>query len=161
MKVEISNRTIPPEVYDYLKTHSSADDIDSLAGKVVFHDKPFLKLSKPKIERSKGLAIVSVGIERYIVYDLPVEDEKQKEELQEIAKKNFAALLDYWAVDWDYDGFTFKSSWQAFRGFGRQIKQVPLGTTHTLPTGRKYAIAVRAVDIFGNDATSTCTADLR
>jgi adenine-specific DNA-methyltransferase len=161
MKVEICNRTIPPEVYEYLKTHSSEDDIDSLAGKVKFHDKPFLKLARPKIQRSKGQATVGVGIERYIVYDLPLEDEKQKEELQEVVKKNFAALLDYWAVDWDYDGFTFKSSWQAFRGFIREIKEVPLGTIHTLPTGKRYTIAVRAIDIFGNDATATCTADLR
>ncbi|MGA2461517.1 MAG: site-specific DNA-methyltransferase [Candidatus Bathyarchaeia archaeon] len=161
MRVEISNRTIPPEVYEYLKTHSSTEDIDSLAGKVTFHDKPFLKLSKPKVERSKGQATVSVGIERYILYDLPVEDEKSREEVQEVVKKNFAALLDYWAIDWDYDGFTFKSSWQAFRGFGKAIKEVPLSTAHNLSTGKKYTIAIRAVDIFGNDATATCSADLR
>jgi adenine-specific DNA-methyltransferase len=161
MKVEIRNHTIPPEVYDYLKTHSSADDIESLTGKVVFHDKPFLKLLKPRIERTKGKATVDVGIERYIVYDLPIEEQKQKDMVQEIVKKNFAALLDYWAVDWEYDGITFKSSWQAFRGFGKEIREVPLRTTHTLLTGKKYTIAVRAVDIFGNDATGTCAADLR
>jgi DNA modification methylase len=160
-KVEISNRTIPPEVYDYLRTHSTADDVDSLVGKVTFHDKPFLKLSKPRIERSKGQAKVDVGIERYILYDLPLENEKQKDEVQEIVKRDFSALLDYWAVDWNYDGFTFKSSWQAFRGFGKEIKPIPLSTAHILPTGKRYAIAVRAVDIFGNDATSICTADLR
>lgn len=160
-RIELLKRTIPPEVYEYLKTHSSSDDIDDLAGKVVFHEKPFLKLSKPKIERSKGQGTVNVGIERYIVYDLPLENEKQKDDVQRIVTKNFAALLDYWAVDWEYDGTTFKSSWQAFRGFGREIKQVPLSTTHTLPTGKKYTIAVRAVDIFGNDATGTCIADLR
>jgi adenine-specific DNA-methyltransferase len=160
-KIDLLKRIIPPEVYEYLKTHSSSDDIESLAGKVVFHEKPFLKLSKPKIERSKGQGTVNVGIERYIVYDLPIENEKQKDEVQQIVMKNFAALLDYWAVDWEYDGTTFKSSWQAFRGFGREILQVPLSATHTLPTGKKYTIAVRAVDIFGNDATGTCTADLR
>lgn len=160
-KIDVRKRTIPPEVYEYLKTHSSSDDIDALAGKVVFHEKPFLKLSKPRIERSKGHGTVNVGIERYIVYDLPIENEKQKDEVQQIVTKNFASLLDYWAIDWEYDGSTFKSSWQAFRGFGREMKEIPLGATHTLPTGKKYTIAVRAVDIFGNDATGTCTADLR
>jgi adenine-specific DNA-methyltransferase len=160
-KIDLRKRTIPPEVYEYLKSHSSSEDIDNLAGKVVFHDKPYLKLLKPRIERSKGQAKVNVGIERYILYDLPLEDQKQKDEVQEIVKKNFAALLDYWAVDWEYDGITFKSSWQAFRGFGKDIKQVPLSTIHNLSTGKKYTIAVRAVDIFGNDATGTCTADLR
>ena len=37
-----------------------------------------------------------------------------------IAKDNFAVLIDYWAVDWDYDGYTFKSQWQAFRGNGKR-----------------------------------------
>jgi len=160
-KVEILNRTIPPEVYDYLKTHESTDEIEDLSGKVIFHDKPYLRLTKPVRERSQKNAKVTLGIERYVVFDVPIEDEEQRREVLEIAKKSFAALLDYWAVDWDYDGLMFKSGWQAFRGFGRNMEPVPTRASKELPTGRKYTIAVRAVDIFGNDATATCTADLR
>ena len=78
-------------------------------------------------------------------------------------------LIDYWAVDWDYDGYTFKSQWQAFRGNGKKAKTVITETKEILdkPTpaslpsndsiggskqGKKRIIAVRVVDIFGNDA---------
>ena len=61
----------------------------------------------------------------------------------------------YWAVDLDYDGFTFKSQWQALRGNGRRVRVVPTTVTHTLPAGKNYTIAVRVVDVFGNDAAAT------
>jgi PKD repeat protein len=64
-------------------------------------------------------------------------------------------LIDYWAVDWDYDGFTFKSQWQDLRGFGRKTKVVNTKTSHTYEKPGKYTIAIRVVDIFGNDATGT------
>ncbi len=160
-KVKIRSRTIPPEVYEYLKTHKSPDDIESFAGKVVFHDKPYLKLAKPELEASNDRTKVTVGIERYVIFDLPFEDERQKNEIQEIAKKSFAALLDYWAVDWNYDGLMFRSTWQAFRGFGKDVGQVPVKASHEVSGGRKYTIAIRAVDLLGNDATATCIADLR
>lgn len=64
-------------------------------------------------------------------------------------------LIDYWAVDWDYDGFTFKSQWQAFRGNGKRAKTVPIVATETVEKKRSRIIAVRVVDIFGNDATAT------
>jgi adenine-specific DNA-methyltransferase len=162
-KIEIVPRTIPPEVYEYLRTHTSSDDLESFSGKVRFYDKPYLKLAKPTRERSGGKAKVTVGIERYVFFpgSLPIENEQQRREVEEIYRKSFAALLDYWAVDWDYEPPTFRSTWQAFRGFGKNIKQVPISVTHELPTGKKYLIAVKAVDVFGNDATSTCSVDLR
>ena len=117
---------------------------------------------KPIIEKhSSGKARVTVGIERYVLFDIPVEKEKDRLKVLEIAKNNFAALIDYWSVDWDYDGFTFKSTWQAFRGFGKRVRTVPTKTTNELETGKEYTIAIRVVDIFGNDATATIKVDLR
>jgi len=68
---------------------------------------------------------------------------------------NFAALIDYWAVDWDYDGTTFKSTWQAIRGNGKRAGTVPIfAESSELPAGNR-AIAVRLVDVFGNHASAT------
>ena len=162
LKVRVVPKNIPPEVYDYLKKAKKEGDIEPLKGKIFFHEKPYLKLMKPIIEpQSSGKAKVTVGIERYIIFDIPVEKEKDRLKVLEIAKNNFAALIDYWSVDWDYDGFTFKSTWQAFRGFGKRVKTVPIKTTHELEVGREYTIAIRVVDIFGNDATATVKVDLR
>jgi hypothetical protein len=96
-----------------------------------------------------------VGIEKYVLFDLPVA-EKERENLRAAIKDNFALVIDYWAVDWDYDGATFRSEWQAIRGNGKRAKTVPTSTTHTLKAGKAYTIAVRVVDVFGNDAAGTC-----
>ncbi len=64
-------------------------------------------------------------------------------------------LIDYWAVDWDYDGATFKSQWQAFRGNGKKAKTVPITASEILERKLKRTVAVRVVDIFGNDAAAT------
>ena len=97
---------------------------------------------------------VTIGIERYVVFDLPVA-EKEREKLQALIKDNFAVLIDYWAVDWGYDGYTFKSQWQDMRGNGRKTKIVTTQATTNLASGKTYTIAVRLVDIFGNDAAGT------
>lgn len=162
LKVRVVPKNIPPEVYDYLKKAKKEGDIEPLKGKIFFHEKPYLKLMKQKIEsQSSGEAKVTVGIERYVLFDIPIEKEKDRQKVLEIAKNNFAALIDYWSVDWAYDGFTFKSTWQAFRGFGKRVKTVPTKTFNELEMGKIHAIALRVVDIFGNDATATIKIDLR
>lgn len=159
---EIVSKAIPPEIYDYLRKAKTVEDIEPLRDKIFFHEKPYLKLSKPRFERiSTDEAKVTIGIERYVLFDYPIEDEDKRDEIREIIKKNFAAIIDYWAVDWEYDGETFKSVWQAFRGFADRIRDVPLSTSYQFKRepNSKHIIAVRVVDIFGNDASSYLTID--
>jgi len=152
IKTKIESRTIPPDIYDYLKKAKDEDDIEPLREKIQFYEKPYLRLTKPQVKpTAEGKAEVTIGIERYVVFDLPVA-QKEREHLQELIKDNFAVLIDYWAVDWDYDGYTFKSQWQDMRGNGRKTKIVTTYATTNLAAGRTYTIAVRLVDIFGNDA---------
>lgn len=161
-KTEVLNKTIPPEVYEYLKTAKTEEEIEPLRDKIHFHEKPYLKLASPQIEKLKnGKAKVTVGIERYVMFDYPIEDEKKRREIMEIAQKNYFALVDYWAIDWDHDNITFKSVWQAFRGFGRDIKEIPKTATKEIETGKRVTIAVRLVDVFGNDASASQVIDLR
>jgi len=161
-KTEIRNKTIPPEVYDYLKKAKDEEEIEPLKDKIYFYEKPYLKLLEPKVSNLlNGKARVTIGLKNYVLFDFPVKKQKDREEIRKIAKDNFASLIDFWAVDWDYDGFTFKSQWQAFRGFGKKIKIVPVKVSKELEKGKEYNIAVRAVDIFGNDATGIAKIDLR
>lgn len=155
IKTKIESRTIPPDIYDYLKKAKDEEDIEPLREKVKFYEKPYLRLTKPQVKLgAEGKAEVTIGIERYVVFDLPVA-EKERDKLQALTKDNFAALIDYWAVDWDYDGYTFKSQWQDMRGNGRKTKVVVTQATANLATGKTYTVAVRLVDIFGNDAAGT------
>ena len=62
---------------------------------------------------------------------------------------DWKALVDYWAVDWDYDGQTFKNDWQTFRT--RKSREIAPQAAHTYAQGGDKRIAVKVTDIFGND----------
>lgn len=160
IKTKIVNRSIPPDIYDYLKKAKDEGEIEPLREKIQFHEKPYLKLSQPTIKSlDNGKVKVTIGLERYVLFDLPVK-EKERQKLLELMKDNFAVLIDYWAVDWDYDGRTFKSQWQEMRGAGRRTKVVTTQASAELETGKRYTIAVRVVDVFGNDAAGTVEVNL-
>lgn len=158
MKMQIESRDIPPDIYDYLKKAKTEEDIEALSDKVRFYERPYLRMSEPRIKDLKDEKVqIEISIKRYVLMDIPVSRSSKSEQetyntLMKLAKDNFAVLIDYWAVDWDYDGFTFKSQWQAFRGNGKKAKTVPIAATEALDKKKKRKIAVRVVDIFGNDA---------
>jgi adenine-specific DNA-methyltransferase len=133
-----------------------------LDGKIQFYEKPYLKLLKPKIQKQRhGKYNVPVGINCYVVFDYPIENGKYEMEIQEHVKIHPLSLIDYWAVDWDYDGITFKSTWHAMRRIGRNILPIPKHTNKDLEGAKLYSIAIRVVDVFGNHATNIVNADLR
>ena len=155
LKTEVVSRQIPPDIYEYLKQAKSEEDIERLSDKVKFLEKPYLRLRKAEVKGN----LVTIGIEKYVLYDFPLGSGKKADEDREallhLVKDNFAILIDYWAVDWDYDGLTFKSQWQDLRDLGRKTKVVTTKKEHAYEKSGKHMIAVRVVDIFGNDATAT------
>ena len=158
---QIISKTIPPDVYDYLKKAKNMEDLESLTGKVVFYERPYLQLKKPEIKKKHGAAEVIIAIDKYVIFDFPIQNEDEKKSFLEIMQKNPLALIDYWSIDWDYDGSTFKSEWQAMRRMGRKSSQIPVSTSKDLVLGKIYEVAIRIVDIFGNDASKNVTVDLR
>jgi adenine-specific DNA-methyltransferase len=159
---EIESKSIPLEVYEYLKRAKNGDNLASLEGKIQFYLKPYLKIIKPILEKASGKNWrVTIGIDKYVVFDYPVEKEEREKEIEEIVKDKPLSLIDYWAVDWNYDGKTFKSGWQAMRRMGNKIIGVPKYASKELEAKKLYTIAVRVVDVFGNDAASTVAVDLQ
>ena len=66
--------------------------------------------------------------------------------------ENWSDLIDYWSVDFDHSDETFHNQWQAYR----TREQSTLATQsdwHEYPASGRYAIAVKIIDIFGNDTT--------
>jgi hypothetical protein len=102
-----------------------------------------------------------VGIDRYVIYNYPVGDERQVRMIQELVKRKPFCLIDYLAVDWNYNGIIFNSTWQIMRRVGRSTNPIPDHIAKDLDCGKMYNIAVRVVDIFGNDTSSTVNVDLR
>lgn len=163
-KIQIETKLIPADVYSYLKKidESKEDEINKLRDRVHFYDKPYLKLSKPKIVQNFGSeALIRLEIERYNILDFPIKDEDKKSKLLEACKNNFAILIDYYSVDWDYDKELFKSQTQVMAGFGKKRQIVNTIVENRLKKGKKYNIVVRLVDIFGNDSEARTEIDLR
>ena len=156
---DVEFKIIPSDVYKYLRSTKVGDP--ELANKIIFFQKPYIRLSEPQIiERTEEGIRVKIIIEQYVFMDIPVKDETKRPEIEQIIHKNFAYLIDYWTVDWDYDGEVFKSKWQAIRD-RKSSEPVPIIALSTLKRGKKYTIAVRVVDVFGNDAAMTKEIDLR
>ena len=155
----IESRIIPSDVYRYLRSTKVGDA--SLSEKIVFYQKPYVHISDPTIVSKEGdNQIVKVSIEQYVVMDNPIRDEEKRKEVEALLKKNYAYLIDFWAVDSDYDAQTFRSRWQAIRN-KKSKEPVITSADFKLKKGKKYKIAVRVVDVFGNDASAVKEIDLR
>lgn len=76
----------------------------------------------------------------------PVKRQQIKERITD-----WRALIDYWAVDWDFrEGEPFQNDWQSFRT--RKSKEIAMQAAHAYGTERgEKLIAVKVTDIFGND----------
>jgi DNA modification methylase len=159
VNAKIESKIIPSDVYKYLRSTKVGDP--SLADRIIFYQKPYLKVSEPEIiDRSGDEAVIKISIDQYVVMDNPIKDEDKRKEAEELLKQNYASLIDFWAVDWDYDSLTFKSTWQAIRN-RRSKEPVITIADFKVKRGREYNIAVRVVDVFGNDASASKKIDLR
>jgi adenine-specific DNA-methyltransferase len=95
-------------------------------------------------------------------------DDANRIKLQQIANAEPLALIEYWAVDPDYDGKVFRSVWQDYRGNTANDADAlrvvttanvtapakPIGPSGS-PGPRK--VCVRVVDVFGFEAEVVTT----
>ena len=154
---------IPPDLMDRLKKKGG---LDKLRGQVRFSSLQYLTIHP--IERSVPTPAVNqedavqetltVKLKNYVLLSPEAInlDDANRQKLQAVINKEPLALIEYWAVDPDYDGKVFRSVWQDYRGNTandedelRVVKQAVV-TTRWLPGPRK--VCVRVVDVFGFEA---------
>ena len=152
---------IPPDLMDRLKKKGG---IDKLRGQVRFSSPQYLTIHP--IERSATTAAadgapqetLTVKLKNYVLLSPAAInlDDANRVKLQAVINQEPLALIEYWAVDPDYDGRVFRSVWQDYRGNTandadalRVVTQAVV-TTSTKPGPRK--VCVRAVDVFGFEA---------
>jgi adenine-specific DNA-methyltransferase len=82
------------------------------------------------------------------ITDFQVPPSNWLDEIKDSIKK-YSDLIDYWAVDWDYQGDTFHNQWQAYRT--KKERKIELEATKTYDKAGEYQIMVKVVDVFGND----------
>lgn len=146
---------IPPDLLDKLKSKSSYQSLLK-SGKIRFSSLQYITIKKPVVNNhSSDIEEITIELDNYVLLSpdaLPL-DEANKEKLQDIIANDPLALIEYWSVDPDYDGTTFRSKWQDYRENTesdsdpfRVVKQIKILAPKVKG---KRKICVKAVDVFG------------
>ena len=104
-----------------------------------FYEMPRLDV---EVERRDGQVVLRIT--DFNVYNL----EDFSEDVIEILQ-SYSDLIDYWAVDYDYDGQHFVSRWQTYRT--RKDRSLELEFAVEESRVRGTQVVVKVIDIFGND----------
>ena len=144
---------IPPDLLDKLKTKANYKKLVE-SGQVRFSSLQYLSL-KPieKVSEDKN-DILHITLDNYVLLspdNIPLDD-ADKEQLSGLIAKDPLALIEYWSIDPDYDGITFRSCWQDYRENTENDKDalhVVYNTKLTVPKKEKRTVCVKAVDVFG------------
>lgn len=150
-------RVIPPDLLDQLKSKTSfkklhekvaVDEDGTIRTPIRFTSLQYLTLKDPVVVGDE----VEIELENYVILSadaLPL-DEKNRKKMDEIIARDPLALIEYWAIDPNYDGKTFRSVWQDYRGnTDNDNDNLHVITKTRIPLGTSGRVAVRAVDVFG------------
>ena len=148
---------IPPDLLDKLRTKSNYTKL--VQNKTIrFVSLQYLDIKKPfTTPISSDVETLHVELNNYVVLSpdaLPL-DEPNKAKLQGVIDKDPLALIEYWSVDPNYDGETFRSKWQDYRENTEheqnnlRVLAKAVFPVATLPIGQKRKVCVKAVDVFG------------
>ena len=144
---------VPPDLLDRLRRSGLDKLINS--GNIRFTSLQYLTLKEAVLQSfNEEEDELKVVLENYILHSpdcIPLNDE-DKVVLEEIMSKDPLALIEYWSIDPDYDGQTFRSLWQDYRQ-NTENDQDPLHCVYsaTIRVKKKdeRKICVKAVDVFG------------
>lgn len=151
-KVEVL--VIPPDLLDKLRSKVNYKKlIDS--NKIKFSSLQYLTIKEPKITPiTCDIEELEIELDNYVLLSpdaLPLDD-KYKESLQNVIANEPLALIEYWSIDPDFDGETFRSKWQDYRE-NTHNDDDPLRVIQwakmQVPAKEHRKICVKAVDVFG------------
>ncbi|MFZ2220376.1 MAG: site-specific DNA-methyltransferase [Rhodoferax sp.] len=157
---------IPPDLMDRLKKKGG---IDKLRGQVRFSSLQYLTIHplerKTVADAPDGAAqeTLTVKLKNYVLLSPEAInlDDANRIKLQAIANQEPLALIEYWAVDPDYDGKVFRSVWQDYRGNTANdadaLRVVTQAVVTTPTQNGPRRVCVRVVDVFGFEAEVIAT----
>jgi len=145
---------IPPDLLDQLKTKARYEKLIK-TGKIKFSSLQYLTIKPIKINQENETDIIEVELDNYILLSpdaLPL-DKNNKEKLESVMGEDPLALIEYWSIDPDYDGETFRSKWQDYRqnteNNNYKLAVVKKAKLEVPKINKKRKICVKAVDVFG------------
>ena len=109
----------------------------------------FFELSLATAEvNANGDGTVTVALTDF----MPAVDAYMREKISGDIPSKWQDWIDYWSVDFEYDGEVFINQWQAYRT--RRDRSLTLTSDpHEYKVPGEKTIVVKVIDIFGNDTT--------
>lgn len=144
---------IPPDLLDKL---SKKGFKKLIADKTVrFSSLQYLVVNPVEVTvNGNGEDELDISLSNYVLLspdNIPLDD-KDKENLQKVMEQDPLSLIEYWSIDPDYDGDTFRSTWQEYRE-NVDNDSDPLhcvySTRIAMPHKDERKVCVKAVDVFG------------
>ncbi|MDD2712959.1 MAG: site-specific DNA-methyltransferase [Simplicispira sp.] len=146
---------IPPDLMDKLKKRGG---VEKLRGQVRFSSLQYLTLHPVTRTVRSGEEALTVRLKNYVLLSPEAInlDDANRAKLQAVANAEPLALIEYWAVDPDYDGKVFRSVWQDYRGNTANdadaLRVVTQATLSVPAHSGPRRVCVRVVDVFGFEA---------
>jgi len=168
---------VPPDLLDKLKKKGWLDQqLDLVSGKqrnvkttvanetierkkeIVFSTLQYVTIHPVARTRSSDEEHLHVRLDNYVLLSPEAInlDEANRAKLHKVMNAEPLALIEYWAVDPDYDGQIFRSVWQDYRGNvandGDPLRVIT-EARFSVPAKRgDRKVCVRVVDVFGFEA---------
>ena len=143
---------IPPDLLDRLKKKGA----EKLARELRFTTLQYLEAMVPSRTIKGDEEHLTVDLTNYIMLSpdsVNLASDKDREALQNIINHEPLALIEYWAVDPDYDGEVFRSVWQDYRentdNDDDPLRVITRARLELPPKDGPRDVCVRAVDVFG------------
>lgn len=144
---------IPPDLLDKL---SKKGFKKLIADKTVrFSSLQYLVVNPVEVKTNEsGEDELCISLNNYVLLspdNIPLDD-KDKLKLQQVMEQDPLSLVEYWSIDPDYDGETFRSTWQDYRE-NVDNDSDPLHCVYStrikMPHKDERKVCVKAVDVFG------------
>ncbi len=116
----------------------------------------FFDLNHVDLEVSTKGRTVSVKLKDFVLSNPEYLPDEVRNKL---SSANYDALVDYWAVDFDYKEDTFHNMWQSFRTRKKRALELTAHNDYDAPG--KYKVLVKVVDIFGNDTNKLVEVEVK
>ena len=149
-KVEVL--VIPPDLLDKLAKKGYKKLIDDKS--VRFSSLQYLVAKPVNVALQGENDELDIELENYVLLspdNIPLDD-KDKEKLQQVLEQDPLSLIEYWSIDPDYDGVTFRSTWQDYRE-NIENDNDPLHCVYKtrirVPHKAQRKVCIKAVDVFG------------
>lgn len=151
-KVEVL--VIPPDLMDKISKRGTKLDSLMQDKSIRFSSLQYLVVKDVRAVRTGEDDELTVELENYVLLspdNVPL-DEKGKEDLQKAMNEDPLSLIEYWSIDPDYDGETFRSTWQDYRENTERdgdalhcVREARINVPHK----GSRRVCVKAVDVFG------------